>query len=329
MNKFGWFLLFAILGTLVVLGWWVSNTKTVNGGNTQTSSKTSAPNSVPTKKVAMNNGALDSFIDGSPVSEWHVTAQEIVKGDVGRIGFVSGLMLNKLENSLTTYSSLQEVKKLKDQFSGKMYITYYTTEGGGASKMLGRSKGEMDKYSNPTLLEVCLFPAEFRNEHQTKAGLLHYDQEWKAVIIGAIKMDDAWFSAFSLHELIHAQKHRNGEPSAVAKHLSDVWIEEELQAHELERRVIDKATKGKYLEAINKVVINKNGFRDPSMLASSWTAEEVQSIDSLFLKPSWDEANLRSAQYQFDLGMLWLAERFEGVDLRKKQIEYYREMSSR
>ena len=329
MNKFGWYFLFAILGTFVVLGWWVSNSKPVNGGNTVASSKTAAPNSAPVKKAVISNGALDSFIDGSPVSEWHVTAQEIVKGDVGRIDFVTGLMLNKLENSLSTYSSIAEVKKLKDQFSGKMFITYYTNEGGGASKMLGRSKGEMNKYSNPTLLEVCLFPAEFRDEHQTKAGLLHYDPEWKAVIIGAIKMDDAWFSGFSLHELFHARKHRNGELSATDKHLSDVWIEEELQAHELERMVLDRATNGKYLVAINKVVINKNGFRDPDMLRSSWTAEEVKSIDSLFSKPSWDEANLRSAQYQFDLGMLWLAERFEGEDLRKRQIEYYREMSSR
>ncbi len=329
MKKFGWYFLFSTLGAFVVLGWWVSNSKPVNGGSPTTSSKTSAPSSVPVKTSSISNGALDGFIDQSLPASWHITAKEVVKGDVGRIDFVAGLMLGKLENSLSSYSSIPEVKRLKEQFSGKMFITYYTTQGGGASKMLGRSQSDVEKYSNSALLEICLFPEEFRNENKTKAGILHYDQEWRAVIMGAIKLDESWFSGFSLHELFHALKHRTGEPSSVAKALSDDWIEEELQAHELERKVLDKATKGKYLAAMHRVVVNKSSFRDPEMLSSSWTVEEVNSINSLFAKPSWDEANLRAAQYQFDLGMLWLAERFEGKDLRKRQIEYYRGMYSR
>ena len=135
------------------------------------------------------------------------------------------------------------------------------------------------------------------------AGLLvasfFYEESWSAVFMPAVRMTDDWFCATLVHEFAHARAHR--ERSGKIVYDDSARIREEISLHELERKVLDQRTEGRYIEALRKAVLRSEESSLISLLIE---------VDSVFAPaPSDVEQRIRYSQIVFDLEFLKLEQR--------------------
>ena len=125
------------------------------------------------------------------------------------------------------------------------------------------------------------------------------------------------------HEAWHAKLHREGAASATALMLTDSWVEEELQAHEVERKVLHARTSGEYGRRLDTVVSRIRAKTFSRFLVRVKPTDMI-SLDQLFSPGIPEETDIRSAQYLLDLGLLWAQKHFTGTKLQQKRMEIYR-----
>jgi hypothetical protein len=144
-----------------------------------------------------------------------------------------------------------------------------------------------------------------------------------ALILAGLKLSDNWSDAVVIHELEHVRLDRAGAASAHAPLMSDLWINEELHTHELERKVLNHATNGQYARQLRQIVNSKARIISLAMLHNSVTVDDLQGLDRLFAPASELEAGLRASQFLFDLGEIWLQSRYLGQELQQLRVKNY------
>lgn len=219
---------------------------------------------------------------------------------------------DKVQSCFKKYESLDGVRELRPLFANKTYVSFFSPQHGGSSVAIATNVDELEKHNSQR--EIVLFSKQDLSHSRIHDHLLFYDPEWKSLMVGAVKFDPSWFDAIVLHELCHARADAEGAPSSHAAYMSDLWISEEIAAHQLERAVLNAATNDSYNCMINQIVMVKD-VESLEAFHSSLTVEDYHKIDSLFYQAGMREAGTRIAQYQIDLGEAWLVSR-SGVVLQ-------------
>lgn len=278
----------------------------------------------PAVRAAID-GVRRTFGSDNWLLENDSNAPEVIQREVE----ISKTYTERLEAALAANSNVPEVKILKDEFGGKFYTTVFSPSFGGTSRKIyvGSTFEEANKPAPAGSIEVCFFPRNAEKHPRMRGQLLLYDQSWRALMIGALDYPDKrWFDALAIHELWHAHMHKSGAPSATAPSLSDSWISEELQAHDLENKVLDNGTKGEYLKTVRSITSGIRGKLLGEFLQQIKTEHLIQ-LDKLFGKGSDREGSVRSSQYLITLTNDWLNLKYQGEELQRQQIEAYRTIS--
>lgn len=152
------------------------------------------------------------------------------------------------------------------------------------------------------------------------AGLLvasfFYEESWGAVFMPAVRMTDDWFCATLVHEFAHARAHR--ERSGKIVYDDSARIREEISLHELERKVLDQRTEGRYVAALRTAVLKANESSYITLL---------MEVDSIFEQaPSDVEQRIRYSQIMFDLEFLKLEQ--QGIVAEEARFNVYRMLSN-
>lgn len=270
----------------------------------------------------------DSLLTNSSQNPWFIE-KEWAPGtlpSVDMIAMIEGLS-GRLNRTLEKNAGIPEVANMRRLFGNHLFPTVFSTVGSGISMSWHGGAGDLDierMRQNPNALEVVFYGHGAFTHPKVMRRLLFYDIEWRALFIAALQYaDDAWFDAMIIHELHHAKMHRGGQESATAPMLSDPWVQEEVDAHELERGVLDLRTNGAYAERLREVVDRRPAQNLQGFLARI-TREDVAGLDGLFQPPLLEERDTRVAQYYLNLACAWLEKRHQGEELQREKMEAYR-----
>jgi hypothetical protein len=217
---------------------------------------------------------------------------------------------------------LPQVEQLGRQYEHKFFITLFSTMGGGTSKFVTKNLNETRLDS---LQEVVMF-GKFAENHPIIGGqLLFFKAQWNALIMGALQWaDSAWFDATFLHELYHAHQFQIQAPTSQAPMLSDLWVTEEIDAHNLEAEVLDLRTGGKL---VKKIASKTHSGNDLMSFMDSLQAKDIQEVDTLFSSAGVPESGTRLTEYELMFATEWLKQHgFSGDQLKTRQIQAYREL---
>ena len=283
----------------------------------------SSQNSSGTNTPASIRQVADQYLAGRAPDRWLLTSEQAEGADFPFLINLTETMTARIRGILTKYEGILEVAQLKTAFSNA-YVSFYAGQSGGTSRRIAQGNPDLSFLRNPSQIEVVLYGRGHESAARIQNHFAKYDPEWRALILRGIAFHKDWFDGIVGHELWHALLHRQDSVSALAPPLSDLWIGEELQAHELERKIIDRATTGQYVERLKQIVLNKKKKISLEALYDSISLEDLRSLDQIFGEPTQDEVHLRLAQYLFDMGDVWLGERYGGSELQRYRILHYR-----
>lgn len=331
MKKYGWYIAGVFVLVMIVLGMFVGDGKTSKAPLPKSNNANTAK---PVDKTQANplsekfNQTMIEFFSNKPEQQWLFSGSQMEATDLAKFTSVSKSTIQKAENSFKTYSSIPEVKQFADKYSGKLYVSLFSSAT-NAPMMMGRGTDAFKGFNDPSYLEICLFDSKARENPRNQFTLLSFNPRFNTMMLASIDFKEPWFSAFFLHEMYHVKKFREGAQSSKKdQYGTDLWISEEVEAHELEAKVLDSATKGKFLGAVNAIVEKRKDYTDVNLVPSSLTLEELNGLDGLFPPCSKDEISFRVSQYIFTVGFSWLEKRFSGAELQKKKTDYYRFITS-
>ncbi|HYE22648.1 MAG TPA: hypothetical protein VD998_03595 [Verrucomicrobiae bacterium] len=263
------------------------------------------------------------FIRSGP-ERWLLTGHESFdpEGMQRQLELIQTLQ-TRLERSLNDNASIPAVAKLGEQFSGKMVASLFNLKVGGPVTLTR----DPNQRPAPGFVSTVFYGQAARNHPVTMGQILHFKSEWGALIIAGMDYDSRWFQALGLHELFHALMAREGQASATAQKHSDSWIEEELNAHGIERDVLDLQTQGQYKRRLLK--LTETRASSALQFLASLNPDDVLELDKLFLPSTGQEANLRSAQYMIDLGTTWISRNLPSEEIDSAEAEFYRLIATR
>jgi hypothetical protein len=245
--------------------------------------------------------------------------EDAVKAEMSLISRLTA----RVNKALNDNSGIPEVKEEQDMFGGNLMSSVFTGSFGGTTRILTAGKGTFPTLKN---LEVAFYSRHSLDHPRIGHRLLFYDSNWGSLIIAALNFsDDKWYDALLAHELWHAKRHREGAASATAPMLSDIWIDEELQAHDVETKVLDARTNGAYRQRLHGIASRISARSEKHFLAKI-TPEDLRQLDQLFNPGIAEERNIRAAQYFINLATTWLEIKYSGEKLRQKKIGVYRLM---
>ena len=237
------------------------------------------------------------------------------------------------EGAIVRNVEIPEVAELQKTFSGKLLVTFYSAVSGGVTKFVAPEGMTIDDIrrrmeNKDSMLEVVIYGKKDKaNPRFQQAGLLFYDSEWRAVIYPALQYSDqVQFDALALHEMWHAYKDRKGAVSAHRPLYDDLWIDEELEAHDLEGSVLHLGTKGRFFAAVTKIAMDSRATT-PNEFLNSLTPELLQPVASLFQPAHEYESSVRIGEYYLMAGREWLRHHPEGDpkhDFHTRYREFYR-----
>ncbi len=228
----------------------------------------------------------------------------------------------RIEKALVANAAIPAVAPISKMFSGGIRVSRFITDQDG-SPMSRMSSATREEDQPKNLLEVVLFSEEFLNHPKIGGNRILYDSNWGAVfcIDTAAKDPGPWFEAFVLHELSHARHDRIGSYSSHAPDKSDEWIGEEVEAHNIERWVLDRATGGKYAEMLRRAVAYAPRADDQSPIVSD---AEYKLLESVLGTPPDSERRLRRAQQMFDVNATWIETSFSILEWHWREVLLYR-----
>lgn len=264
-----------------------------------------------------------------PDDKWLVETEQnpLTISEVTRLIGLGKRIIEQIEFGLQRNSSIPEVEKLRKIFSKRLFVTHFSNFGGGTSKFLTMDK-EQAIPPDPTDQEVVIYGQFAQNHPHIRGQLLFYEQSWRSVMIGAIEWDQAWLEAVSLHELYHARMYREGAPSATAPQMSDLYIQEEVAAHNLEHDVLNLRTGGTYNATIQKILNSKVDVTSREALMTQITADDLKQLNGLFPPAGSREIAVRLAQFYISLLNGWVDRNFKDEELLQQKIVNYRKLVS-
>lgn len=267
----------------------------------------------------------DSLRVTPDAAPWFIEESQPMQ-DFSKLVSVTDNLTKKLAHALDQNADIQEVAELRKMFGGKMVPAIFDARM-GTSMQIGDGANALEmleKQRDPGNLEVVFFGHQAYRHPKIRQRLLFFDPDWHSLFMGALNYtDERWFAAIVAHELWHAKLARGGVASATAPMLSDLWIKEELQAHEVERKVLNGRTGGRYDQRLGEIVA-KTRARSLRHFFDRVQPAEVRSLDELFRPGLEEERGHRAAQYLFNLVWTWVAENYQGTELEAKKIEAYR-----
>lgn len=233
----------------------------------------------------------------------------------------------RIERAMKVYSSIPAVAGIAQTFDKGVRPTLFVIRAGQAMSVFVSSESVPP---DPAMWgqEVVIYGQQAYSHPMIRQRLLFYHAPWNAVISAGIKWaHDAWFEAVVLHELYHAQQHKIGAEGSKGGY-TEAWFREEVDAHILERRVLDTATSGVYAERL-ATVVSELAAPDIQTLTQAIQPSHVDYLNELFGPASENEMVLRRGQYYIDLLMTWVEHTHSVVRWDKKRIEAYRFLTQR
>lgn len=278
------------------------------------------------KKYRLSKQTKNQYLS-RPEDQWLITSQEI-EGDNFQlqVGLISETS-SRIEKMLEKYQNIPEVAEQKKMFSKRIFVSFYSGQAGGYTKRVFAGEFKEDMLKDPSL-EIVLYGKGHEHAPRIKDQFAKYDPEWRAVIIAGAKFSDQWADALIIHELEHAKMDRSGEASAHAPPASDLYINEELMAHDVESVVLNQATDGQYHKRLKEIIGAKRNIDSLKKLHDSLNIKDLKSLDQLFSPAGEREASLRLTQYLLDLGEIWLESKYAGEELKRQKINNYRLLRS-
>ncbi|MFA5990835.1 MAG: hypothetical protein WC794_01140 [Candidatus Doudnabacteria bacterium] len=228
----------------------------------------------------------------------------------------------RVNKTLNDNSDVRWVKEQQEAFAGHLMPAIFTSMYGGTTRTISYNLNLARE--DPKRLEVVFYGHGEFNHPRINHKLLFYDPSWKSLFVAALRFsDDKWYDAILAHELFHALAHRKGEASATARFLSDEWIGEELQAHDVEAEVLNARTNGAYKQRLRSIVsrIPARSFKDLLMRVRP---DDLRELDQLFAPGIPEEVDIRAAEYLLNLSEVWLDINSQGEKKSAKRVEAYR-----
>ncbi len=222
----------------------------------------------------------------------------------------------RLNQALIDYSSIKAVAEMKQVYYGYILVCAYDFQR-NAPVCPGK---EGDQAATNSRLRVDVYTEPSRRTGQIRT-LIVYSRGHLA-IPSIANQEPVWFAGRFLHELLHAKQDRDGSPGARAVPRTPVWAADEVEAYDLVRQVLDKGTKGRYSQAIRRIVAAKRADSLQSLYRSI-TTNDLMAIDILFGTASIDETTNRLTQYLMDIGNIWLEGKYSVMAVKQYKIQNY------
>lgn len=222
--------------------------------------------------------------------------------------------------SFDKYESIPEVTMLKNHYGQDISIG-----------VLGKNMEDrrfLGGYSTAKIT-VLAYPPAARGSNKIRSLIGHYHSInglSDFIAVPGFKTEDpVWSDARFLHELYHKYQFDIKQPSSTAPAGSTLWVEEELAAHSVARKVLDAGTKGEYLKRINKIVSRESA---PSLIymLNTWNPQDLIELDGLFKPATRFEYLNRVAQYYLDVCEIWLQKKYSGDNLHANMVNVYKNL---
>lgn len=230
-------------------------------------------------------------------------------------------LTGEINKALTDNIDIPQVRDQWEMFGDRFIPSLFSSFQGGTTRTISKEL----KIPHGSKNQEVVFYGHFALDHpRIRHRLLFYDPDWRALIVAALNFNDkVWHDVILIHELWHAKMHREGNPTAIAPMLSDSWVTEELQAHDLEQEILNARTGGEYKRRLQTVTARRAAKNLKDFLLKLQT-EDFVLLDSLFKPSIQEEVDIRAAQYALSLSQAWLASQYQGDELNMRRTEVYR-----
>jgi len=177
-------------------------------------------------------------------------------------------------------------------------------------------------------LELCFIPAnEAAGPQARHPSTVYYKREWRAVMCYAVDLPESLFASVLFHELTHALCHKHNLPSSRAPEASDIFMKEEVRAHGVGLAVLDAATDGQFMAAVDAIVARHEKNASYKEIITALTPNDLLELGR---RLNWEMTVSTAALVQMDFffGIGWrVIQRRAGNNeekIRSQCIELYR-----
>lgn len=183
------------------------------------------------------------------------------------------------------------------------------------------SHGNFDLYGKKGTLTVLFFPMEQMPPGKT---MLSFDRDMGAILMACMNLPRALQAGVFMHEAGHALRFAQGAASANQTSRTDLYLQEEVEMHELEDRVIDAETVGKYAALVNRIVARAEDAEEAVDAVYQITLEDLTELDRIMECETVGERVAGFLQFQFGMSVAcrWVDLHQQGAT--GKKIEYMR-----
>lgn len=128
------------------------------------------------------------------------------------------------------------------------------------------------------IIKIVLVP---RDQKDVSNFVLQYSKEGQGVLIYCLDWPRNIFAAVMFHELGHGLRYAvDGAESSTAQAFSDLWIGEEIEMHELEGDILNKASRGSFYAFLDKLAESSEA-RSPKDFVLSLNIADLKKIETI------------------------------------------------
>jgi hypothetical protein len=160
--------------------------------------------------------------------------------------------------------------------------------------------------SHENTLELCYIPYVHIQSHP---ATLYYSHEWRALILAGLEYPEPVLAGLLYHELGHAYIHQILKASSAnTPEGSDAYNQEEVEMHDFESQIYDRASEGKFFKCIDTILARYPKAVSYKEVVSHLTPFDIQQLDLALgcEKCGSTLANTMLAQYCFAIGSRWI-----------------------
>jgi hypothetical protein len=173
---------------------------------------------------------------------------------------------------------------------------------------------------DPHFVLLLLYGEDALRHPLRRGANFSYNPRFRAIILPHFAMSFPWFCARLLHEFGHADKHLvQKKKSALASPREDIWVEEEIEMHELEARVLNRWTFSAYFDVIDRI-LEQRQFTSVSDLLKKISLADLAMLDTYFPLARRGESNVRLGSYRLILALRLVSQ--NGGDMQAKIVAY-------
>ncbi len=262
-----------------------------------------APGAMSSRPNTSNyNRTIDQYLAGhikKPDGWWLINSQPPSR-ELDRVIKQTKVEAEVVKQAIERYRSTspltQEIAKAFPKFHFSLTI-------GGSSVTLAHHKDELS-IDPITGLEIAFIPMMEKDFHPSR---LYYDAKIKRLALAGITWPEKVLPGFLYHELGHGWYDQQGKPSATAPPDSELFAQEEVEMHELQNEVFNKASDGAYAKTLDALLDARkpDNWQDAAL---GITPAEMQRLDDVLGCRDAGEvvANMMGGQYSFALGTRYI-----------------------